>query len=1024
MIRKLRLSNCFCFRGEHELELEAKVYAITAEYEDQEGRSNWGGKCLPGDTIVYHPNLGPITIQEFVHNRYTTVLGFNNNEIKSVPVIGWIKSGLKPITKIVTADGVADRYGADHPILTQRGFIRAADIQQGDFIAKAGLVPIMTSNSELTADDGTMVGLILGDGVFCSGVFKFCALDEDKLRVFNDAASRLFPNNDVHYWKGASTIVRKKENHGVSNFGSTAVRSWISKVGLIPNKSEFKKIPVQFLIAPDPVAISVIRALMLTDGYVSPTKEVSYSSASYEIVSGLRFLFLRFGIQTRIYQKPVKGKLYFVLALLADSLIKFLEIGGIEGRKGKRLVSIIEASKSKYRKPNVDVIPFAVWSKYKLNSAYRKPNGKLRSITSWRQSMRGMSRSVFMSFGGPPEIANGSIRWELVADTSREFEEQTYDISIDTNEHIYVTGVQFSLTHNSSIMKLLGPMPFFGWHGLDKEDDWITKGEENAYYEIELDSGVRIKRSRATGKSTQIELFDHGRKAGQKGAQAEIQALIGLSEDDFFASCYFKQKNIDRLIQLRPAERQELVMGWLDLVPLKKCEESDRAELNEISKEITELETKLATDGAIKERIETELSGFDLDSLKEQLNLASERATDYGRAATKLATLQMAHSHREAEIETLAELEAQAAELVTRVTSKDYRKEILDAQAKVSRTRDECKVLKVLAVGEFDGACPVSRGFQCPAKADLNAMASQHVVALKAAQERQREATMAYNDLVSDSSAYDELISIRSRIKNLNKTIAVPLEDLPKDNPSELAQKYNIEVGQLQIRIIAITKSKIDLGLIMKSFDKLNMRLAELIDRRTRISESIQVFKMAQTKCAESGISEIESGANDLLSESGLDLSVSLKWQREGGGLAKFCDSCGETFPASTKIRNCTKCHADRGKNYVEKLLVDLSDRSGGAEDLAGLSLQLSAAAWLRNKRATTFDIVYLDEIAGALDSANRQAVAMHISNMITGKFGFNQGFIVSHSPEVDAVFPGRIEILVKKDGSRIISVV
>ncbi len=43
-IERLRLTNWLRFEGEHEIELEQKVYAICAEHEDDPERSNWCGK--------------------------------------------------------------------------------------------------------------------------------------------------------------------------------------------------------------------------------------------------------------------------------------------------------------------------------------------------------------------------------------------------------------------------------------------------------------------------------------------------------------------------------------------------------------------------------------------------------------------------------------------------------------------------------------------------------------------------------------------------------------------------------------------------------------------------------------------------------------------------------------------------------------------------------------------------------------------------------------------------------------------
>ena len=70
-------------------------------------------------------------------------------------------------------------------------------------------------------------------------------------------------------------------------------------------------------------------------------------------------------------------------------------------------------------------------------------------------------------------------------------------------------------------------------------------------------------------------------------------------------------------------------------------------------------------------------------------------------------------------------------------------------------------------------------------------------------------------------------------------------------------------------------------------------------------------------------------------------------------------------------MKACERCGAERGRKLDQKMRLDLSDVSGGAEDLGGVFFQLAAARWLRDWRQSNWAIFLIDEPFGALDRAN-----------------------------------------------------
>jgi hypothetical protein len=159
-----------------------------------------------------------------------------------------------------------------------------------------------------------------------------------------------------------------------------------------------------------------------------------------------------------------------------------------------------------------------------------------------------------------------------------------------------------------------------------------------------------------------------------------------------------------------------------------------------------------------------------------------------------------------------------------------------------------------------------------------------------------------------------------------------------------------------------------------------------------------------------------------MLAIAGVDLSLSCSWEREGKGIADECSACGAAFPASAKVKKCSSCGTPRGPKVVQQFDVELSARSGAAEDLAGLALSLSAGRFLHGERGSSWSSVFVDEATAHLDKAHRRAFAQHLPALLAAT-GVEQAFVISHSPESVASLPGRIVVTRGADGRSRVSV-
>lgn len=183
-------------------------------------------------------------------------------------------------------------------------------------------------------------------------------------------------------------------------------------------------------------------------------------------------------------------------------------------------------------------------------------------------------------------------------------------------------------------------------------------------------------------------------------------------------------------------------------------------------------------------------------------------------------------------------------------------------------------------------------------------------------------------------------------------------------------------------------------------------------------TQAMAVFKRAQRTIAEAAVSEIERDSNSLLNEAGIDLSVVVGWERPVKGLAAHCEVCGYAFGNGQRAKSCPSCATARAQKRKDELEIVPSNRSGAADDLAGVAFQLGVAAWLKRKRQSPWSVAFIDEPFSACDSHNRAALAVQLNTILNSRFGFEQAFITAHDRSVLDAIPERFEITADDKGS------
>lgn len=588
----------------------------------------------------------------------------------------------------------------------------------------------------------------------------------------------------------------------------------------------------------------------------------------------------------------------------------------------------------------------------------------------------------------------------------------------------------------------------YGVHRAPREDDWITHGESEGCVEVEFGNGLMIRRSRQRGRATQFIMVHEDATASGDDAQKAVAEWTGLTREDFEATCWIGQKALARFILARPGERFDTVSGWVGLGPLQRCEERARLRLSEFTTSIASAEAIVAASERVLIDARTTLglaASVPLDdvllALNARVDQAHSRVEDAERIGAKArAGLDAAHARKrhdellreQAEVNDSLRGAKEKFDALPPADAGEHGLMLAEARAAMQTAGGEVKSKASLARGEFDGHCPVA-GIACPARGDINRMAAENRVLHKQALEAydttcRAEAVLrhAHDTAVRIERDRAGLLGQRDTLRKRALALREATRQAPPDGPglaeAEADVRASVEVFEDAAREHATAlavferaqNAMLDRARMQDTVDKAK-------DECVVLRAALRVFgrQGAQQRIAEAALGEIEQGANALLRDAGIDLSVTMRWSREAAsGLAVTCDACGAPFPASQRVKRCERCGAERPPKTVEKLDVDLSDRSGAAEDLAGAALQLAASAWLRRERDVRWSVALIDEPFGALDEANRRAFAAHLVKMLRGRFGFEQSFIVAHSPDVLDAMPARIVVTADEYGS------
>lgn len=286
---------------------------------------------------------------------------------KIVPSIAKFEdNGKKECLRITLASGKDITVTKNHPLLKIEGWEEARNLKVGDRIAcpREYHLDLEDKVSDIEAK---LLGYLVGDGGTTQNI-TFTNADEEILKEFIDLVGRFDESlkvvdaNDKNCGKATTLRVSKKKRN---SYVCNELRNFVKENGIdcIANN---KRVPERIFQSSNERVSDFLNRYFACDGWIAENRKILCCSSSKGLISDIKHLLLRFGIQSRIRYMPVKynGEVRdaWRLAIYGkDDVLRFIEKIGIFGEKNRKLKDMRTEKEKMPNRSRYDTIPRAVW---------------------------------------------------------------------------------------------------------------------------------------------------------------------------------------------------------------------------------------------------------------------------------------------------------------------------------------------------------------------------------------------------------------------------------------------------------------------------------------------------------------------------------------------------------------------------------------------------------------------------------------------------------------------------------------
>lgn len=441
-----------------------------------------GGKCAEKSTVYFDyatgrrrsvAEPGEVNVATFERSLFVT-------PASAFP------SGMKPCVEFKLADGSSAKFSTDHPILTHRGWVEAAQLIPGsDFVTVAVEMPdVLESGTTQASDDEVkFVAYMLSDGGCSQSTMGFTNMNPTIIRDWAGAAKRLgYSVAEVPSRSQARQFALRKGAERGDDGRYRAVDDPIRERWGLYGLAKDKRMHASLWGLPRRQVALFLNRFWACDGHVKDTRGFELILASEKLIDDVRFLCTRLGIRTRKHYKKasyVKNgtRIEFDawrITAYGSAALKFLdEVGDILGKESqcKSLRARLEVTK---RNTNTDLVPVGFDEFHEICTelgilgnvaGYHGRSGDKRRADLFRRYgvTRGqyLSRHRFVQFceetgytGKYAHLATTDVAWEKVVSVKDIGIHDVYDLTVPGTHNFVANGI---VVHNT-ILGLLAPL--------------------------------------------------------------------------------------------------------------------------------------------------------------------------------------------------------------------------------------------------------------------------------------------------------------------------------------------------------------------------------------------------------------------------------------------------------------------------------------------------------------------------------------------------------------------------------------
>lgn len=410
-----------------------------------------GGKCCRADTEVFDYSQG--RRRRLDEEGTLAVASFSGHlEVSDATAF---PSGEKPCVRVCLRDGTELELSTDHPVLTQRGWVEAAQLRDNDFAAVAVQMPEPDKTTECSDDLVKFLAYMLGDGACSQVTMSFTNMTPAVIDDFSASAEA------CGYSLSEQSSKSRARQFNLRNGRQPEVQEIRERWGLY-GLSKDKRVHPDIWGLPKHQIELFINRFWACDGHVS-ARGLECILASEKLIDDLRFLLSRLGIRSRKHYKKAgytkAGTRHefdaWRLSLRGEDALKFLQhVGDVLGKEAacQTLRRKLEGSK---RNTNTDVVPVGYAEVreilQELNILRRRHIYKKYGVTHGQYLSRQMFCRMVKDLqytGKYSHLATSDVAWERVERVEHTGLHPVYDLNVPGNHNFVANGV---VIHNTLI---------------------------------------------------------------------------------------------------------------------------------------------------------------------------------------------------------------------------------------------------------------------------------------------------------------------------------------------------------------------------------------------------------------------------------------------------------------------------------------------------------------------------------------------------------------------------------------------